>query len=450
MTASPTMGHIARFAAPMVGSTMLALGGQFAVVGLLGAMGGPALYVRAVYAPISLLFLALASGLAVAQQVGAARAIGGGTPAQVPGLLAGTARMGLVCFGVLGLALVVAIRPLADLVTVAADDRPLFYRFLIAMVLVLPIGFLGELCAATLRGAGYPGQGSLVTLASFVMTVGGVAVLGFGTGIGIAALPVATGVSGAVELALGLYLLRRAGLLTTAALRRGDPAARVLARLIGLPVAASYLMLFLVDLVFLRIVAGDGESAVAGFSLGYTLQGAVILPAVGFGSAVAVLINQAVAAGDTVRARLTLRNGMVLVSGVYVLVTGVLVLAGRSIVEPLSTDPVAVREAVRFMSVVGPTFGATGLILALLTTLEQTGRGVIAVGLNLIYFAALCAFGAWYADLAGSTDGLYRVLAVGAVLGLATGGPIAWLLLRRLTGTPAQQVRPATAEQVAS
>jgi Na+-driven multidrug efflux pump len=431
MTEVRTVGRIGLFAAPMVASTILALGAQFGVVGLLGALGGPALYVRSVYGPVSLLFLALAAGLAVAQQVAAARALGGGTPHRVAGLLASTARIGLVCYAVLGVVLLAAMEPLAHLMTVVAADRPLFYRFLVAMVLVLPIGFLGELCAATLRGAGFPTRGLLVTLVSFVMTVGGVAVLGFGAGLGIAAVPIATGVSGLGELALGLWLLRRAGLLSGAGWRRSDREARQLTRGIGIPVAASYLLLFVVDTVFLRIVAAHGQGAVAGFTLGYTLQSAVILPAVGLGAAIAVLINQAIGGGDIPLARLVLRNGVILVAVVYGVLTLALMAFGRAAVEPLSDDPATAHEAVRFMTVVGPAFGATGLILALLTLLEQTGRGLVAVALNIIYFAALSVTGAWYAGVTHSTEGLYRVLAAGAVIGMITGAPIAWVLLRR-------------------
>ena len=266
-----------------------------------------------------------------------------------------------------------------------------------------------------------------------MLTVGGVALLGNLTGLGLTAVPVATAVSGAAELALGLLVLRRAGLLDPHRILRGHPEARSLVRAVGIPVGASYVLLFVLNLL-LRSVAPYGAGSVAGFTLGYTLQSTVIVPAVGCGSAIAVLTNQYDAAGEPDHARRALRTGTGLVAGCYVLVTLVLLFAGRALVAPLSADPATVAEAGRFMELVGPTFGCTGLILTLLTALEQTGRGAVSVTLNLIYFAALTGIGAWVAHAEGSSTGLYQVMAVSAVVGLLTGGPIAWWLLNRRAG----------------
>jgi Na+-driven multidrug efflux pump len=434
MSAPPTAARIARFTAPLVGGTVLALGTQFAVVALLGRLGGPALYVRSVYAPIAFLLLALTSGLSVSLQVAGARCTGRGHPEETAGRLGTVARIGLAAYLGIGALIVVLSGPLASLMTVVPGDRSVFVRFLLSMVLVLPIGFLGELCGAVLRGTGRTGQGSLLTLVSFVLTVGGVALLGNLTGLGLTAVPVATAVSGLVELSLGLLVLRRAGLLDRRRILRGHPEARALVRSVGIPVGASYVLLFVLNLLLLRIVAPYGASSVAGFTLGYTLQSTVIVPAIGCGSAIAVLTNQYDAAGETEYARRALRTGTALVAGCYLAVTLVLLLAGRGVVAPLSTDPATVAEAGRFMVLVGPTFGCTGLILTLLTALEQTGRGAFSVALNLVYFAALVGIGGWVAHAERSSEGLYQVMAVSAVVGLLTGGPLSWWLLRRRAG----------------
>jgi Na+-driven multidrug efflux pump len=198
------------------------------------------------------------------------------------------------------------------------------------------------------------------------------------------------------------------------------------------PVGASYFVLFAVNLLLLRIVAPAGEAAVAGFSVAYTVQTFVIVPSVGFGSAIAVLMNQRLAAGQ--EALTVLRRGLLIVAGSYAVVTLAVVAGGRSLMGLLSTSQEIVDHAARFITVVGPTFGCTALMIALVTVLEQIGHGAAAVGLNVTYFAVVIAIGEWVvADTGSGIDlgPLYVTMAVAAIASLGTGLPLAWWLASR-------------------
>ncbi|MFF8770171.1 MATE family efflux transporter [Kitasatospora sp. NPDC015120] len=435
--AAPTVRRIAGFAAPVVLSEAVALGAQFAVVAMLGAAGGHALYLRSLYTPVGFLLVALNSALSVALQVVAARAAGAGRRSELPGRLAAAARLGACCYLVCGVLVTAGAGPLGVLLDVPAADRTPFLAFLTAMVAVNAVGALGELCAAVLRGSGATGRGLLLTLTSAGLLLAGVGGFGLGAGWGLTALPVAALGSGVVEVLLGALLLRRAGLLgrpTARPTADGTGEVRAAVVSVGLPVGASFLLLCVVNLALLRVVAPFGPGAVAGFTLGSTLQSAVIVPAVGFGSAVAILVNQAGAAGDRAAARRAVRTGGLLTAGCYLAVTAVLWTAGAPLAARLSADPATAGQAVRFLQLAGPSFGCTALALTALTLLEQTGHGLVAFALNVVYFGAVIAVGGPLSAARHSTDALYLTMTAGACLGVAVCWTVLWWLLHRPLG----------------
>jgi Na+-driven multidrug efflux pump len=424
-----SLARIARLAAPLVASSVVVLGSQLAVVMLVGRIGAEALYVRSVYAPIVFLLLAVTTGLAVTLHVASARSVGGGEPDRISGYLGSTARIGLVVNLTIGAVLVLTSGALADLVQVPEAQRAPFRHFLLAMVLVNLVGFAGELCTAVLRGVGMGGTAALFTVTYVLLYLGILAVAGLWLHGGLMSVPLGGGVAGGLELLLGLSVLIRRGFLRHRALGVWRADTVRLALTIGIPIGTSYLVLFVVNLLLLRIVAAAGQDTVAGFAVGYTLQSLVVVPAVSAGSAVAILMNQQLAAGAVDRARTVFRRGLFLVAACYAAVTVLLVVAGHPLVALLSGDAEIVRHAWRFVSIVGPTFGCTGLVLCALTVLEQLGRGPTVVLMNLGYFASIILIGWWVVGTSTNVDGLYLTMAIVALCGLLTGLPTAWRLM---------------------
>jgi Na+-driven multidrug efflux pump len=429
--AAATTGRIARLAVPLVLSSATVLGSQLVVTGLIGRMGDTALYVRAVYAPIAFVFLAIMTGLAVTVQVATARCAGRGEPGEIPRYLGGVARVGGVLSLLVGGLLIAAAGPLGDLVDIAPGHRGLFRQFLIAMVLAAVPGLLGELCSAVLRGLGLGGVAAALTLTFVGLNVAIVAWVGVALHGGLMAVPLGGAAAGLVELILGLAVLLRRRILAGRALLGWRPDTTRLVLAVGLPISASYAVLFVVNLLLLRIVAPAGLHAVAGFNVGYTVQTLVIVPAVGFGSAIAVLMNQQIAGGGRAVAMGTYRRGILLAAGCYAAVTAVLAFAGKPIVALLSTDPGIVAESGRFVSIVGPTFGCTGVVLIALTVLEQLGYGPVAVAMNVGYFAAIIAVGWWATVHYHSVGGLYWTMTIATLASVVSGLPYAsWIVWR--------------------
>jgi hypothetical protein len=88
-------------------------------------------------------------------------------------------------------------------------------------------------------------------------------------------------------------------------------------------------------------------------------------------------------------------------------------------------SPSVAAQARHFVTIVGPTFGCTGLMLTVLTVLEQVGHGPLAVAMNTGYFVVILAVG-WYAATARhEVAALYWTMAIAAAASLLGGLPIA-------------------------
>src|SRR5262249_23448206 len=93
-------------------------------------------------------------------------------------------------------------------------------------------------------------------------------------------------------------------------------AVRVLST-VGVPVGGTFVVLFLANSATLRVLARYGEAAVSGYGIANTTQIVLIVPAMGLGTAIAILTN----AG---RGPSAVRRGVILAAVLY-LSLGVLV-----------------------------------------------------------------------------------------------------------------------------
>jgi Na+-driven multidrug efflux pump len=422
----PDVGYarIIRISAPMVASTGAIIGAQLVVIGLIGRIGGAALYVRSLYTPVAFLFLAVTTGLAVTLQVATAQCHGRGADNQIGRYLGSVVRIGSVLYVLLGVTLISSAGTLATVLRVATDRRGTFHEFLAAMAGAALLGMLGELCASVLRGLGRTGTAALVTATYVCCFLSAVIIGGLVLHGGLMAVALGAALAGLAELGVGLTILTRSGVVGPRAFTTWRPGVPRLIAAIGLPVGSTYIVLCVVNLLLLRIIAPAGQHEVAGFSVGYMLQTVVIVPAIGLGSAVSVLMNQSVAAGFLPSARTAFRRGMFLAAGGYAVVTVVIVVAGGRLADLISGNPAVAAQAREFISVVGPTFGCMALVLTALTVLEQVGYGSLAAFMNASYFAAILAIGWLLVARTGHVSDLYSTMMIAALCSLITALPL--------------------------
>ncbi|MCB7135525.1 MATE family efflux transporter [Cellulosimicrobium marinum] len=448
--------RVVRLAGPICAALVVGALAQLVVAALLGHMGDDALYVRSVFIPVSFLVLAVQEGLDVATQVGFARLRGARSSARdgqgrgATGTLlrfvgAGSAVLGVAALGVVLLA--PSLAALLDVPAPLVDDFVAFARWtVVASVLSVPT----TVAAASLRGWGRPGASAVVSFLVAGVQVGVVGGAGRVGGLGVMSVPLGVAASAVLGGAVAWLLLARAGLATrpsratgpagttgTAGTTepRGSAGAAVAVRPlllgIGLPVGLSYLLLTVTNLVMVWVLGPSGPDVVAGYGGAATVQTLVIVPAIGLAAAVSVVMNQQWGAGDLRLLPRTLRAGTVVVVLVYVAV-GVVVLGTAPLVAGLlSADAAVAEQAALYLRVVGPSYAGMGVVLYLVTLLEQLGHGRLAVTLNVAYYAMSLGVGAALARSGGGPVALYTTVAVANAVGLAVLLPLTVVLVRR-------------------
>jgi Na+-driven multidrug efflux pump len=397
---------------------------------LIGRFGPDALYVRTLYLPVSYILSAFQIGIdistLVAVSAGAAR-----TGADLGRIVRPVLGAGLLAITSIAAVIVATSSPLGQLLGVQVGTGRQFVPFLALMCAVAVLDIPCMVLTAALRGSGHPGRASIVVVTVMMCQVAGVALFGGALGLGLMGVPPAVAASIAVGLALDAVFLHRAGLLT--GLFRHAPAPGGLRRAlkvlasVGVPVGGTFVVLFLANGATLRVLGAYGEAAVAGYGIANTTQIVIVVPALGLGTAVAILVNQKASPAAGI-----VRRGAVLATALYATL-GLLIFAGAGPIARLAApDRVIGGVAEDYLRVVGPTLACVGVMLAALTLLEQTGSGFIALAFNAVYFGLGLGIGAALAHRAGSYRPLFDTMAVANALALAALAPILVRRIRRL------------------
>lgn len=426
----PLIGLARRMAVSLTAMTTAGTVLQLAVTAFLGHLGGDELYLRSVYAPFGFVTMAVSEGVAVAMQVSASTLHRRGETARVGGVLVLMAVLSVGGFGALALAVLAGSGPLEALLAVPEGSRAEVRAFLVAVIAANGLTMLPVLAGAALRGLGRAGAAAQLATAATVLTIGAILATQLLWGLGAMSVPIGL-VAGSVPLALAcLPVVRRGG---TAFGWPADPGPALrLLREVALPVAGSFLVLSAASLGYLWLLRHGSVAEVTGFGLGQTVQTFLIVPAIAVGSAVAITVTLHGEQARTDAFRMLLRLAL----PVYACIAAVVFLLRGPLVDLLTTDT-AVREvAADYLGTVGPSLLALGITLALLTYLEQAGRAVAALVLNVTFFAAVLALGAALPDPLHAHS-LAVLLALANVAGCGCVLLSSRSLMRKRKGVPA-------------
>ncbi|MBW6436430.1 MATE family efflux transporter [Actinoplanes hulinensis] len=436
--AGPPLTRIRHLALPIALGEAAGVLVPVVVLALLARVGTDAMYVRSLYVPLALLFAALQVGFDVSNQVAAAVSKGAGRPQDVLPVAASMARIGVAVWGTVSVALMLAAPGLASLLSVpdsAAGDFVAFTRWACLANLIF---FPTVLLSSSLRGYGRPGAAASVVLTGAILEVGGVAVLGFGTDLGVFALPVAIAGGGVAALTVGAVQVRRSGLWR----ERGPLAWRpeVIGRLTGtgLPVAASFVAMAVANAGLLWALGPFGPDVVSGYSAAGALQNLLIVPASALGSATAIVFNQLRGAGRAGDGPAVLGAGLRLTAVVYACFAIPIWLGREPLARLLAGDPAVASETGRFLTIVGLTYLGLGLTVMTLLLLEQVGGGLVALLLNLPYFGGMVVLGGLLARTQDDPAGLYWTIALLNIGGMIVVPLTTWRHVRRISRAAAR------------
>ncbi|WP_199749111.1 MATE family efflux transporter [Amycolatopsis sp. WAC 01376] len=409
---------LARLAVPMVLAEVIGLLVVVGVQALLGRMDGDALYVRALYMPVASLFLALFIAFDISNQVAAAINRGRGRPQDVVPMALSFSRMWLAFISVLIVVLALVAPLLADALLVPPSSHDHFVSFVRWMALA-ELTYVGVvLCASSLRGFGHARHSAAVMLVGAGVQFGGVWALGIGAGMGASSVPLSIALSSVVGLTLGLFFLRRTGLWRPGQPKPWQPDAVRHLRQVGLPVATTQVILFGSNLVLLRVLGVFDPTVVSAYSGASSLQILVLMPGIVLGSATAIVLNQQRGAGKAERLPGTLRAGLEIAIGTYV-VLGVAVWAASGPLGSLMSDvPEVSHQTALYLGTIGLTYVLQGPVLSSLNIMEQIGSGLVAVLLNIFYYVVIVVASALVVAAVHDPVAFYRTVALANLAGV--------------------------------
>jgi Na+-driven multidrug efflux pump len=393
--------------AALVGVTL-----PMVVIALMGRMSDAALYVRSLYVPLSLLFVALHTAVEISNMTLAAIRRGQDRLRDVLPIAVTTARFATAAGGLLCLVLFAGAPVLAGLLDVepaAVGDFVWFVRWtaLANLLMIVPL-----LSASSLRGVGHARAATAITLTTAAIEIGGIALFGLAAGYGMFTVPVSIAAAGVAGSVLGLVLLRRHGIWypRDRDTHWSDVAGHL--RQVGLPVALSFAIMFLLGVIQLIMLGRFGPEVVAGFTTATTIQTIVIEPAIALGSATGIVMNQLRGARQATRLSGALRAGLEIAATAYVAAAALLWLTSDHLGLLVTSNPQIAGETASYLRTVAPTLVIMGLLMLAVTVLEQTGGGLVALGLNLLYLVGVVTLGAVGLAMYDDPVWLYRAIAV--------------------------------------
>lgn len=423
--------RLTRLAVPNMFSSLVGMLAQFAVVAMLGQMNEAALYIRSLYLPVLVLFVALQLAVEVSNQVAVSIAYGKSDLGGIGAISGSFLRVGLLVLGSAAALIALAAPLVASLLGASTEHRDVFVSFLRWMALATACNVGSIVAASALRGCRRTGAAALNSMVVAAAQILGVLVLGWGLGWGVFSVPVATGGAGIVGLLLGLWRWRREGLGRIRPLAwRGDALSLLLG--IGLPVAGGLLLISVANTAALWVLSPFGPDVVSGFAAAHSVQNVIIVPAVALGSAISITMNNFRGERRPDRLPCVWKSGLQVAVMIYVTVTLLAWWNRGFIARLISESPEVTAEVRQYLTIVGLTYAAVGLQLVLQTVVEQLKFGMYSLVVQAAYLGSTVVIGGLIARQTGDVYDFYRVSAVSNLVWLVPVIVLSWFVVRRV------------------
>ena len=213
---------------------------------------------------------------------------------------------------------------------------------------------------------------------------------------------------------------------------------------IGVPAVGANLMTPLAATAMTAIIAAYGAAAVAGFGVGARVESLALIIVFAMSSSLPMFIGQNIGAGKPQRAYRALMGCLKFTVAVQALVYVALVVAAPLIASAFSADPLVRQVIVTFLWVLPLSYGAHGIVILSMVSLNVLQRPRTALALTIIRLVVL------YVPLAyaGGKIAGFQGMFVGAALGnvVAAG----WTLAIMRGVCRAQGLAATTPDRVAA
>ncbi|MDQ0216248.1 Na+-driven multidrug efflux pump [Oikeobacillus pervagus] len=411
---------IIRVSLPLIIASIVTSIVQLANVAFMGNLGSEEIYVRSLYTPFAFLLIALIEAFQISNQVSIARLNGEG---DIEGI-----KQNIFSFVLLSIAISLAVwiiiyflSPyIAKYYNVPDDVAKKFIDFLTLMFLVNILGIVAMVLSSSLRGIGKLGLSMILSIGYALLNITLVYMFSFHWNKGVLSLVYANLISSLTLCIVSLIILMKLNLIK---IKKQyfmlSHKGLFFLKVVGIPIFISYIIIFLSNFFYNKIIEPFGHSTLSGFNVGYYVQTFAIIPAIAIGSALGIIINNNIGAGKLYYPRVyqIMKKGTLLTLIFYIIMSALIFIFKMNIAQLMLIDEASIKQAVLFLKIVAPTYIFFGVVLMTITTLEQINKGYLALTLNSVYFLTIIIIG-WYLTIKyNRIDYLYWTISITNITG---------------------------------
>ena len=320
--------------------------------------------------PFSFLFLAILECLAISNQVFSARSVNLWSKQKVFRATSLLSVLGVLIVALLSGAIALTSPWLEKLLPVSGGR---FYQEALPLYFLSMLPFIQlEMCNSALRGQGRSAVSMLLVIAYIILNAGICYTSYHLYGLGFYSIIVANALASGLLIPIATWLVRRVSYLEQDDRPQAFiPRLKGLLQQVGLPIFASFIVVFFSSLLVFPLIGTLGEQYVAAFLIITKIRMFVVIPAVACGSALAILINQRLSISSGGELKRLLHRGLMFIGGLYLVLTVAIYFSEKMLIGLLSGDG-AIRDASsQMMLILLPTFFITAFVASLQALLEQ-------------------------------------------------------------------------------
>lgn len=422
-----------RLLLPMIPGTLSIVLFNLADTFFVGQLGALQLAAMSFSFPIVLISGGLSMGLGIGTTAHISRALGSGDRELAKRISSQAHLLAILVVVTLSVAGLLTIEPLFRALGADSQTLPLIRVYMTIWYSGLPFVIIPMIGMNVLQATGDTKIPGLVLTLSVVLNIGLDPLLIFGIGpfpeMGIAGAALATVISRASSfLIVGTVILRREKLFThriggvrTVVHEWGE------ILFVGIPAAATNILLPVSQGIVTRLVSTYGNAAVAGFGAATRVESFALVLVLSLSMILTPFVGRNLGAGRPDRIRLAHRR-----SSEFSLVWGLVVLAvflpaGRAIASIFNDNPEVIRVTSLYLRIVAVSYGVLGMV-----NITSAAFNGIRKPLSAAAVAAVRLF-VFYVPLALIGRALLGLSGIfwGAAIGNVLGGLIAFLWFRR-------------------
>lgn len=400
-----------RLALPMMVGIVAMMAFNLVDTFFVGRLGTLELAAMSFTFPVVLVIHSISRGLGVGATSALSRAIGQGDRQKVRRMTTDALLLSLIVVVIFVTAGLFTIEPLFRVLGADEAVLPLIKKYMFIWYLGMPFVVIPMVGSAAIRATGDTKTPSIIMLAAIAVNLGLDPLLIFGIGpfprMELAGAALATAIARASVLILSLIVLINRDRMITAErpkLKELLVTWKLVLRL-GLPAAATYVIIPLSSGIVTRIIASYGPEAIAGFGVGTRIELFALTVVMAVAMVVIPFIGQNFGARKSGRIRESVRLSQLfsLIWGAFLFV--LFLVLGKSIAGLFNENTKVIATASTYLWIVSLSYGTQGIIELNSSAFNALHKPLPAAGLSLLrmigLYVPLAIAGSQLMDLKG-------------------------------------------------